>query len=240
MSYPIELTRARRLHCILETHDWEFDRRRGAEIDAHWEQRRRANPTLYDGPVLLAHHARCEQAEEGCAIFSVKFFKTRFSRFVAWRDFGFPGTGVHNCFSMPALRSADGAYLVGEMAGNHSLPGALFFPGGTPDLSDLRNGLVDLEGNLLRELTEETGLSAKQEQVEPGWTIVSAGPRIACVKIIDSPEPASTIQAKVDRYLAGQERPELARVHMMSRRGQLAEPRLLDFVRGFLEPLLPE
>lgn len=240
MSYPIELARADRLHCVLEHHDWDFDRSRSVEIDRHWDERKRANPALYDGPVLLAHHARREQADEGCATFSVKFFQTRFSRFLTWREFGFPGSGVYNCFSMPALRSADGAFLVGEMGAQHSVPGAIYFPGGNPDPSDLRDGLVDLESSLLRELTEETGLSATEGRVEPDWTIVSVGPRIACIKIIDFPEPAATIQARVDRYLARQEHPELAKAHMIFRRSQLAEPRLLEFARGFLTPLLPE
>lgn len=240
MSYRIELARAERLHCVLETHDWEFDRRRGAEIDAHWGERTRANPALYDGPVLLAHRAEREPDGEGGATLAVKFFQTRFSRFLAWRDFGFPGAGVYNCFSMPALRSADGAFLVGEMGAQHSVPGSIYFPGGNPEPADLRDGLVDLEGSLLRELMEETGLSAQEAQLEPGWTIVSVGPRIACIKIIASPEPAAAIKARVDHYLAQQKEPELARAHMISRRGQLAEPRMLEFVRGFLAPLLPD
>lgn len=238
MTYPIALARAARLRCVLETHDWDFDRDLSGKIDAHWEKRTRANPALYDGRVLLAHHAG--PADEDGETFSVKFFETRFSRFLAWREFGFPGAGVYNCFSMPALRSADGAFLVGEMGPRHSVPGALYFPGGNPEPIDLRDGLVDLEGCLLRELYEETGVVAGGEQVEPDWTIVSAGPRIACIKIISSPEPAAAIQAEVDRYLASQDDPELAAAHMISRRSDLARPRLLEFVRAFLEPLLPE
>ncbi len=240
MSHEVELARAERLHCVVEAHDWEFDRRRGADIDAHWSERRRVNPTLYDGPVLLAHGAERGAAGDGGETLSVKFFQTRFSRFLAWRDFGFPGSGVYNCFSMPALRSADGAFLLGEMGAQHSAPGAIYFPGGTPDPGDVRDGLVDLEGNLLRELREETGIGPDQVTLEPEWTIVFAGPRIACIKILTSAEPATAIEARIGHYLAHQKDPELARVHMISRRGQLAEPRMLDFIRGFLEPLLPD
>ncbi|PWB84510.1 MAG: NUDIX hydrolase [Methylocystaceae bacterium] len=240
MSCAIEFKRADHLHCVVEDHDWDFDSRRGVEIDAHWRERTSANPALYDGPVLLAHRAECAPAGEGGAAFSVKFFPTRFSRFVAWRDFGFPGSGVYNCFSMPALRSADGAFLLGEMGPRHSVPGAVYFPAGTPDPGDVRDGLVDLEANLFRELFEETGIGPEDVRLEPDWTVVLAGPRIACIRVAASAEPAAAIQARVAHYLAHQNEPELARVHMVRRRGQLAELRALDFIRSFLEPLLPE
>lgn len=240
MNHEVEFARAERIHCVVEAHDWAFDRRRGGEIDAHWAERRRVNPALYDGPVLLAHRAASEPDGNGGATFRATFFATRFSRFLAWRDFGFPEGGAYNCFSMPALRSADGAFLLGEMGANHSVPGAIYFPAGTPDPEDVRDGIVDLEGSLLRELWEETGIAPDEVRLEPHWTIVSAGPRIACMRIADSPETAEAIEARVNRYLSRQDAPELARIHMMSRRGDLAEPRLLDFVRRFLEPLLPE
>lgn len=240
MSFEIEVARVKSLHCVVEDHDWEFDSRHGAEIDAHWSKRTAANPSLYDGPALLAHRVERTPSSNGSATFSVKFFPTRFSRFVAWRDFGFPGSGVYNCFSMPALRSADGAFMLGEMGPTHSVPGAVYFPAGTPDPDDVRDGSVDLEANLFRELFEETGIRPENVRLEPEWTIVFAGPRIACIRVAEADEPAAAIEARVADYLARQKEPELARVHMVRRRSQLVELRALDFIRRYLEPLLPE
>ncbi|TDX67489.1 hypothetical protein EDE12_1011037 [Methylosinus sp. sav-2] len=235
MSGEIEIASAAALHCVLEPHDWAFDRLRGAEIDAHWATRRAAVPSLYDGPVLLAHGV--SRGENGTL--GVRFFTTRFSRFLAWRDFGFPGGGVHNCFSMPALRSSDGAFLLGEMGADHSAAGAIYFPAGTPDPSDLRDGIVDLEANLLRELEEETGIAAQEVRLSPGWTIVFAGPRVACMRIAQSPLSAAALEERVTAFIAAQNKPELAGVRMAARRADLAEPRMLHFIRRFLEPLLP-
>lgn len=230
----IEIAAASTLHCVLEPHDWAFDRLRGAEIDAHWAERRAAVPALYDGPVLLAH-----SVSRGETALGVKFFETRFSRFLAWRDFGFPDAGVYNCFSMPALRSADGAFLLGEMGADHSAAGAIYFPAGTPDPSDLRDGMVDLEANLLRELEEETGIAPQEARLSPDWTIVYAGPRVACMRIAQSPLSAAELEMRVNSYIASQKKPELAGVRMVARRAELAEPRMLGFIRRFLEPLLP-
>jgi 8-oxo-dGTP pyrophosphatase MutT (NUDIX family) len=236
MSGPIELFTAERLHCVVGAHDWAFDRLRSDAIDAHWRERKEANPALYDGPVLLAH----EVAAQDAAVLRVNFFPTRFSRFLAWRDFGFPGEGVSNCFAMPALRSADGAFLLGEMGADHSAAGAIYFPAGTPDPSDIRDGLVDLEGNLLRELHEETGVAPGEVRLEPHWTIVRAGPRVACLRIAHCAETAAQLERRIGAFIAAQEKPELAGVRMAARRADLAEPRMLDFIRRFLEPLLPE
>jgi 8-oxo-dGTP pyrophosphatase MutT (NUDIX family) len=236
MSDAFEIATVAALHCVVEPHDWAFDRLRGAEIDAHWAERRAAIPALFDGPVLLAHGV----SRGDGATLGVKFFQTRFSRFLAWRDFGFPDTAVHNCFSMPALRSSDGAFLLGEMGAEHSAAGAIYFPAGTPDPSDLRDGLVDLEANLLRELEEETGVTPQEVALAPDWTIVFAGPRVACMRIAQSLLAAAELEARVSARIASQNKPELAGVRMAARRSDLAEPRMLDFIRRFLEPLLPE
>lgn len=235
-----ELLCVDRLDCVVGDHDWSFDRSRGAEIDAHWRERIAANPALYDGPVLLAHSVETLRRAEGGTTLRVEFFPTRFSRFLAWRDFGFPGEGVRNCFSMPALRSRDGAFLLGEMGAAHSAAGAIYFPAGTPDPSDIRDGLVDLEDNLLRELHEETGVAPQEVRLEPGWTIVLAGPRVACLRIAHCAESSAALERRVRDHIAAEAEPELAGVRMAARRADLAEPRLLDFIRRFLEPLLPE
>lgn len=240
MTPGVKLARVDRLDCVVEDHDWEFDRRRSVEINAHWANRVSAKPALYDGRVLLARRVE-ERTEQGARkVLAVGFFETRFSRFLAWRDFGFPDSNVYNCFAMAALRSADGAFLLGEMGAHTANAGHIYFPAGTPDPSDARNRVVDLEGSLRRELFEETGIAAADARLAEDWTVVFAGQRIACIKIISSQEPASAILARAEHYLASEKEPELARAHMVSRRTQLQDPRLPDFIRGFLQPLLPE
>jgi len=227
---------AGRLHCVLEPGDWEFPAHYAADIQRHWREKTKSNPSLYDGRVLLARRVEQIAAPEGGRSFSIGFFETRFSNFLAWRDFGFPDETVFNCFAMAALRSADGGYLLGEMSAQHSSPGAIYFPAGTPDLLDVReDGTVDLEGSAARELLEETGLSVADARLEPGWTVVFERQYVACLKTIASPESSTALLARARAHLEREEAPELAAVHMAMRSEDLSHPRLAIFVRAFLE-----
>ncbi|MBI3275063.1 MAG: NUDIX hydrolase, partial [Methylocystis sp.] len=125
MNREVKLARVDRLDCVIEDHDWPFDRRRRREINAYWANLVSENPSFYDGRVLLARRIQ-ERTEQGARkVLAVGFFETRFSRFLAWRDFGFPDSDVYNCFAMAALRSADGAFLLGEMGAHTANAGSI-------------------------------------------------------------------------------------------------------------------
>ena len=80
-----------------------------------------------------------------------------FASFVAWRDWGFPDTSVRNCFPMAALRSSDGAFLLGVMGAHTANAGHIYFAAGTPDPNDIVGDTVDLEGGVMRELDGRNG-----------------------------------------------------------------------------------
>ena len=109
-----------------------------------------------------------------------------FASFVAWRDWDFPDKSVRNCFAMAALRSADGAFLLGEMGAHTATAGQIYFAAGTPDRNDLVGDTVDLERGVMRELAEETGLTLADVVPEPGWTAVLHGQRTALMKIVEA------------------------------------------------------
>ncbi len=233
MTEPVRILRTKRVDSVVAPHCWDYEAAHGRKIDAYWRRKAQTNPRLYDGPVLLGNHV-----EIGAEEASLRFFETRFSRFLYMRDFGFPDPCVYNCFSMPALRSADGAFLLGVMGGGHSSEGRVYFPAGTPDPFDVTGEAVDLVGSLMRELAEETGIDAAQGALAPDWTIVVEGPRVACMKLIDHPEPADVILGRVRDYIAREPEPELSGALMVSRRDQLDDPRLPLFMRAFLEAAL--
>lgn len=231
----LEILEVDRLECRFVDHHWGFAKERSDMIERHWEERRRANPALYDGLVLLACRVSRAIGEDGARILRMSLFETRFSRFIVWRDLGWPDKSVYNCFSMPAVRAHDGAYLLGEMGPSHSYAGQLYFPCGTPDPSDIvADGCVDLAGSLVRELAEETGLDAAEARGAATWTVIFDRQNVACIKRLDFDAPSQALAAKVRAFLAAERAPELADAHMISSPEALSDARLPPFMVAYL------
>lgn len=223
------------LECRLVAHRWGFEALRGDDIRRHWAARRAALPGLYDGRVLLARRVGVYGSPQA-SVLRLELFETAFSAFLAWREMGWPDKSVFNCFAMPAVRAADGGYLVGEMGAAHSNAGAFYFPAGTPDPSDvLPGGDVDFLGSLRRELREETGLDAARGRLSPGWTIVFDGQYVACLKEIVWPEPGAALIGGARRFLAACPNPELADVHIVPNARALDPARAPAFMGAFLD-----
>ena len=207
---------------------WPFADARRAEIDAHFAERRRRTPEIWNGRVLLMN--ACELAGR---TLSGSFFETGFAEFIAWRDWGAPDASVVNCFALGALRAADGAFLLGVMASHTSAAGRIYFPAGTPDPEDVADGRVDLEANVMREVTEETGLGLADLVVAPDWQVVRTGQRVALTKLMQASEPADALRARILRHLASEAQPELADIRIVRGPDDL-DPNMPDFVTAFL------
>lgn len=221
------------LHSVYRETPWAFARDRADEIDAHWAQLCVRNPALFDGRVLLMDG--CSLAREGGRrILRTQHFATNFRAFLAFRDFGEPDAGVRNCFAAAALLSSDGAFVLGEMGAHTANAGRVYFPCGTPDMDDVRDGRVDLAGSVLRELEEETGMGADAVAPDPGWTVVFEGPRVACIKIVRTTENADALAARISRFLAQEAQPELAGVRVVRAPTDLEPGAMPDYVVGFL------
>lgn len=160
-------------------------------------------------------------------------FETAFADFVAWRDWGFPDRTVANLFGMGALRCADGAFLLGVMAAHTVNAGRVYFPAGTPDPSDIVDGRLDLGGNVLREITEETGLGTGDFAITPGWHAVLAGASIAMMRVLSAHQPAAVLRERILAHLAREQQPELADIRIVRAASDL-DPMMPDFVTAFL------
>jgi 8-oxo-dGTP pyrophosphatase MutT (NUDIX family) len=165
-------------------------------------------------------------------------FIAEYKAFLAWRDFRFPDRTISNVFAMAVLRSADGAYLLGEMAHSTANAGLIYFPAGNPDPGDLVGDAVDLEGSVLRELEEETGIGAQDVALEPGWSVVFQGPRVACMKIVRSSLSGTELVARGAAFIAQEELPELASLKAVITLQDLDEERMPDFILTYLRHVL--
>ena len=226
------------IHCVttldlkIKPWAWAFAGERRGEIAAHFTKARAAKPEIWNGRVMLGRHPRLSDGR-----FSADYFETDFASFLAWRDWGFPDREVFNGFGMGALVSADGAFVLGEMGEHTANAGRIYFPAGTPDPSDVREGRVDIAGSVAREVEEETGLKAADYRMAAHWDCVFFGSLIAMIRVLYVDMPAEDLRARIEANLARQARPELRAIHLVRAASELssAMPR---FVTAFLQAQL--
>ncbi len=209
--------------------EWPFALQRRSEIAAHFAALKRQRPAIWNGRVLMLRDFVLDGR-----VFRGRYFETDFANLLAWRDWDFPDQSVKNCFAMGALRSSDGAFIVGEMGRHTANAGKIYFPAGTPDPEDVKAGGVDLFGNVIREVEEETGLTPADYKPAPGWFTVMAGPRIAHMKLLQAAEPASQLRLRIRDFLRSQRQPELCNIYAVSAPHHI-HAAMPPFMAGFLK-----
>jgi 8-oxo-dGTP pyrophosphatase MutT (NUDIX family) len=217
-----------RLDLRFEPAPWLFADQRRAEIDAHVAKLRIEKPEMWNGRVLLLR-----RGEIGGGVLRGAYSEVDFASFIAWRDWDFPDKTICNCFSMAALRSSDGAFLLGVMGRHTATAGQIYFPAGTPDPNDVDGDTVDLERGVIRELIEETGLGVGDFTAEQGWSATPLGQRLALMKIVQARDSATTLHERIRAFLASQEQPELSDIHMVRGVDDL-RPTMPPYVATFL------
>jgi hypothetical protein len=228
MTRP-EIHRVTTLDLKLEPFAWPFALGRRAEIDAHFARMQREKPKIWNGRVLLGRKPVFDGTR-----FATSYFETDFASFLAWRDWGFPDKDVFNGFGMGALRCADDAFVMGEMAGHTANAGRIYFPSGTPDLDDIRGGAVDIAGSVRREVEEETGLTSADYRAGPHWDCVVSGVAIAMIRILQVDASGEALRARIEANLARQHQPELAAIHLVRKTSDFT-PAMPRFVTAFIE-----
>jgi hypothetical protein len=187
-----------------------------------------AKPSLWNGRVLLVHAYSISGRT-----FRGSLFETDFASLLAWRDGVVSDPGVKNCFAMAAIRSADGAFLLGVMAAHTANAGKIYFPAGVTDLQSVAGRQVDLDSGLWREVAEETGLTREDLSAEPLWQTVMSGQRIAHIKVLHSREKADPLGELIRNNISKQRDPELAGIYVVRTEADLCSP-MPPYVVSFL------
>lgn len=207
---PYRFRRIRHIHAAVADVPWPYARDEAAAIAAAWAEWTAEKPSLFDGTVLLV----AERTVRGDR-FEATYRPVRYSQFLHYMRRGEADGTTRNGFALAGLASADGALLMGVMGAHTANAGKIYFPGGTPDLSDVVDGAVDLEGSVRRELQEETGLAAEEVGFEPGFWLAEDDKRSAFIKVVRSPLAAEPLRAAILSRLARQREPELAGIHIV-------------------------
>ena len=224
------ITVVRRVEARLVPFRWTWAEENRAAIAANWERRRAATPAIFNGRVLMV----CGLDHED-DVLRASFFATDYADMLAHIDGGNPDPSVENGFAMGALRSGDGAFILGEMAAGTANAGRLYFPAGTPDMSDVgADGSVDLESSILRELAEETGLGSELVRMQPDWVLVRFERRVAVMRDLDLAVDATSALKAIRAHIAGEDDPELADVVALRDPGDIEEARMPSFLPLYL------
>jgi 8-oxo-dGTP pyrophosphatase MutT (NUDIX family) len=209
---------------------WPWANERRGDIDRYFADLQRKRSGVWNGrAILLNRYSIAQNVLRGTC------FETDYASLCAWREWQFPDPNIHNVFACAALQAADGAWLVGEMASDTAAAGLFYFPCGTPEPSDIdATGALDLTGNLIRELHEETGLEAATLDLAPGWTMVRDRCFIALMKHLTARQNADELRGCIRRYIAAQAHSELVDAHIV--RGLIdLDPRMPRFMTLFFE-----
>ena len=225
-----EIAELDRVDIAVEPLSWPFAVERRDEIDRYFADLQRRRPGVWNGRVLLLHRYDIvgRALNGGC-------FETDYSSFITWRDREFPEPDVYNFFAAAALLSADGAYLLGEMASYTAGAGRTYFCCGTPEPADIdAGGRIDLDASLGRELFEETGIVAAELEVAPEWTVVRDRCFLGFMKLVISRQSAVELRDRIRRHIAADKHPELADMRIVRSRADI-DTRMPPSVVAYLE-----
>ncbi|MET8244255.1 NUDIX domain-containing protein [Streptomyces sp. NPDC005202] len=130
--------------------------------DRVWDAAVRADPALFDGPVVVC----AELEREGPRCIAVSWARTTYRHFALRRV---PGATawLPSLFVAVVQPTDDGRLLVGRMSAATAAPGRWQLPGGSVEPPD-DHGPLDLPAlrrNAVRELVEETGVDTPPDEL---------------------------------------------------------------------------
>ncbi len=228
------MTELENIEARLGTYDWDFVHQYKHQIQSCWQNRLSEKPQLFNGKILLQYSSDIHNH-----ILKAQYFVTDYANLIAQQALQLPPRNVRNGFTMAALHTNDGAFLLGEMASRTHNAGRIYFPSGTPDMSDiLPDGTVDLAGSVLRELAEETGLTPGEVKPASNWTMVASPMETAFMKPIFVDLSAEKARDMILLRIKMQVKPELSDIHIINRHSGFDH--LPDFMQAYLKLKLLE
>ncbi|WP_426227845.1 NUDIX hydrolase [Pararhizobium sp. DWP3-4] len=174
-----------------------------AEIATNWEREVAANPALFDGRMLLM---RSLEKRDGAI--SGECHIIPFSAFLLWRKTRPAGAALH-LFGLPVIVSSDGAVIAIRMGQHTANPGRVYCAAGSLDPDDIRGGYCDIDGNMAREVLEETGLSLSDASNISGFHGLRGQDVVTLFRAYHFAETAAELIALINAHIAADPDPEI-------------------------------
>lgn len=196
----------------------DYEVRNRQQIDANWLSDVTDNPALFNGPFFMA-----EAADVDNGVFAARYRRTRFATMLHWKKNADLAKPWH-VFAVGVIVSADNQLIAGRMAASTSAAGRVYFPAGSFDEGDVVGGTIDIEGNMHREVAEETGidLSAAADR-DSATYLVTSRRSIALFRRYYLALEARELLARISAHIASEQVPELDGVTAISAAGEMGE-----------------
>lgn len=201
----------------LDSGQHPLERENRGAIEENWRREVAINPHIYDGQVALLSELsyRDSRLVGRCHI-------VRYATFMYWRRHReAPGAG--HVFAHAMLVSSDNA-LVAIRMGKHTVnAGRVYFAAGSFELEDFRDGLVDVDFNMQREVMEETGLDIGRASPARRYYLWSSESGTVIFRRYRMPMTANAMVASINAFVAAQASPEIAAPVVIHSAGDLPD-----------------
>ncbi|VVT25746.1 NUDIX hydrolase [Rhizobium sp. EC-SD404] len=189
------------IRIIPEPHPFEIAHRGAAE--EAWQRIHRANPALFNGTVMLHSTMDVEDGRLTTLAHRVPYSALLF--FLEQR----PVERCWHLFGSALLISSDNRMVLIRMGDRTANAGLVYSPCGSLDLSDVVGDAVDIDGNMRREVLEETGLDLRTARAEPQYGMVETGGVVIIVRRFFFDLPASELVERARAHISAETDPEI-------------------------------
>ncbi|BCG93887.1 hypothetical protein [Mesorhizobium sp. 131-2-1] len=180
-----------------------FERDNAKAIAENWRREMGANPALYDGTVVLLSALAYRDSRLVGRCHAVKY-----STFMLWRK-NRDVAGAEHAYAHAVLVAGDNALVAIRMGGHTVNAGRVYFAAGSFEPVDFRDGLVDVDFNMIREVREETGLDLSGAERGRRYHALSTPSGTVIFRRYRVSEPADEIARRISAFVAAEAEPEI-------------------------------
>ncbi|TPI39568.1 hypothetical protein FJ414_10590 [Mesorhizobium sp. B3-1-6] len=201
----------------LDTGPHPFALSNAAAIAENWRQEIAANPALFDGTVVLLSELAYRDGRLAGRCHAVNY-----STFLLWRKRR-EISGAEHAYAHAMLVAGDNA-LVAIRMGPHTVnAGRVYFAAGSFEPIDFRDGLVDVDFNMIREVGEETGLDLSEAERGRHYHALSTPSGTVIFRCYRVAEPADELARRITAFVATETDPEIEGPVIIRHAGDLPE-----------------
>ena len=172
-------------------------------IAENWRQEMAANPALFDGTVVLLSELAYRDGRLVGRCHAVNY-----STFMLWRKRR-ENSGAEHAYAHAMLVAGDNA-LVAIRMGSHTVnAGRVYFAAGSFEPIDFRDGMVDVDFNMIREVGEETGLDLSQAERGQRYHALSTASGTVIFRRYRVAETADELARRISAFVAAEAEPEI-------------------------------